>query len=186
MAVSGTSRPRAVLGVAGGIAAYKLAFVASRLVQRGVDVRVAMTPSSLAFVGPSTFGGLTNTQPILGSTQVDADGTVPHIEAARGAGVYCIAPATAGVLAQLASGAADDPVALLATTMQCPIVLCPAMNDAMWGQPSVQQNVATLQERGFEVLGPVEGHLAEGYDAVGRMVEPDEIVARLCAHLGIG
>ena len=99
--------------------------------------------------------------------------------------VYCIAPATAGVLAQLASGAADDPVALLATTMQCPIVLCPAMNDAMWGQPSVQQNVATLQERGLEVLGPVEGHLAEGYDAVGRMVEPDEIVARLSSLLGV-
>lgn len=185
MAVTGAGKPRAVLGVGGGIAAYKLAFVASRLVQRGVDVRVAMTPSSLAFVGPSTFGGLTNSQPILSSTQVDADGSVPHIEAARGAGVYCIAPATAGVLAQLASGAADDPVALLATTMTCPIVLCPAMNDAMWRKDSVQQNVAALQARGLEVLGPVEGHLAEGYDAIGRMVEPDQIVARLSSLLGV-
>ena len=185
MAVAEPSRPKAVLGVAGGIAAYKVAFVASRLVQRGVDVRVAMTPSSLSFVGPSTFGGLTGTQPILSSTQVDDDGSVPHIEAARGAGVYCIAPATAGVLAQLASGAADDPVALLATTMQCPIVVCPAMNDAMWRQSSVQQNVATLRGRGVETLGPVEGHLAEGYDAIGRMVEPDEILARLGAILGL-
>lgn len=185
MAVTGAGKPRAVLGVGGGIAAYKLAFVASRLVQRGVDVRVAMTPSSLAFVGPSTFGGLTNSQPILSSTQVDADGSVPHIEAARGAGVYCIAPATAGVLAQLASGAADDPVALLATTMTCPIVLCPAMNDAMWRKDYVQQNVATLQARGLEVVGPVEGHLAEGYDAIGRMVEPDQIVARLSSLLGV-
>ncbi|MGC6489261.1 MAG: flavoprotein [Planctomycetota bacterium] len=183
--MTGAGKPRAVLGVGGGIAAYKLAFVASRLVQRGVDVRVAMTPSSLAFVGPSTFGGLTNSQPILSSTQVDADGSVPHIEAARGAGVYCIAPATAGVLAQLASGAADDPVALLATTMTCPIVLCPAMNDAMWRKDSVQQNVAALQARGLEVLGPVEGHLAEGYDAIGRMVEPDQIVARLSSLLGV-
>ncbi|MFN3241691.1 MAG: flavoprotein [Planctomycetota bacterium] len=176
---------KAVLGVGGGIAAYKVAFVASRLVQRGVDVRVAMTPSSLAFVGPSTFGGLTNSQPILSSTQVDADGTVPHIEAARDAGVYCIAPATAGILAQLASGAADDPVALLATTMRCPIVVCPAMNDAMWQQAAVQQNVALLRQRGIETLGPVEGHLAEGYDAIGRMVEPDQILARLGAILGL-
>jgi len=176
---------KAVLGVGGGIAAYKVAFVASRLVQKGVDVRVAMTPSSLAFVGPSTFGGLTNTQPILSSTQIDADGTVPHIDAARDAGVYCIAPATAGMLAQLASGAADDPVALLATTMQCPIVICPAMNDAMWHKQSVQHNVALLRERGFETLGPVEGHLAEGYDAIGRMVEPEQILARLGEVLGL-
>jgi phosphopantothenoylcysteine synthetase/decarboxylase len=179
------ARAKAVLGVAGGIAAYKVAFVASRLVQQGVDVRVAMTPSALSFVGPATFGGLTNTQPILSSTQVDADGTVPHIEAARGAGVYCIAPATAGVLAQLASGAADDPVALLATTVQCPIVLCPAMNDAMWQRASVQHNVEVLRARGVETLGPVDGHLAEGYDAIGRMVEPDAILERLGAVLGL-
>jgi phosphopantothenoylcysteine decarboxylase/phosphopantothenate--cysteine ligase len=181
----GGARPKAVLGVGAGVAAYKVAFVASRLVQLGVDVRVAMTPASLAFVGPATFGGLTASQPILSSTQVDEDGSVPHIDAARGAGVYCIAPATAGVLAQLASGAADDPVALLATTVRCPVVLCPAMNDAMWQRESVQQNVATLRARGLELLGPVEGHLAEGYDAIGRMVEPDEIVARLCRELGI-
>ena len=187
MAVTGDAgaRPKAVLGVAAGVAAYKVAFVASRLVQLGVDVRVAMTPSALAFVGPATFGGLTSSQPILSSTQVDADGSVPHIDAAQGAGVYCIAPATAGVLAQLASGATDDPVALLATTVRCPIVLCPAMNDAMWERESVQQNVATLRARGCETLGPVEGHLAEGYDAIGRMVEPEAIVARLSSILGL-
>jgi len=185
VAVSAGSRPKAVLGVGAGIAAYKVAVVASKLVQLGVDVRVAMTPSSLAFVGPSTFGGLTNTQPILSPTQVDDDGAVPHIDAARGAGVYCVAPATAGALAQLASGAADDPVALLATTVTCPVVVCPAMNDAMWQQAAVQANVARLVERGVEVLGPVEGHLAEGYDAVGRMVEPEQIVARLAELLGL-
>ena len=179
------ARPKAVLGVAGGIAAYKVAFVASGLTQRGVDVRGAMTPSALQFVGPATFGGLTNSQPILSSTQVDADGTVPHIEAARGAGIYCIAPATAGVLAQLASGAADDPVALLATTVRCPLLICPAMNDAMWQKDSVQQAVAAVRDRGAEVLGPVEGHLAEGYDAIGRMVEPAAILERICAVLGV-
>ena len=174
-----TANKCVVLGVGGGIAAYKIAFLASRLVQSGVSVRVAMTPSALDFVGAVTFAGLTGVQPILSSTQVDHDGSVPHIEAAQNADAYCIAPATAGVLAQLASGAADDPVALLALTMKCPIVVCPAMNDAMWHAPAVQANVETLKSRGIEVLGPVSGHLAEGYDAIGRMVEPETMLERL-------
>jgi len=170
---------RVVLGIGGGIAAYKVAFLASRLVQEGVKVRVAMTPSSLRFVGEVTFAGLTGSQPILSSTQIDHDGSVPHIEAAQSADVYCIAPATAGVIAQLASGAADDPVALLALTVKCPIIVCPAMNDAMWNAESVQANVATLVSRGIEVLGPVTGHLAEGYDGIGRMIEPEAMLQRL-------
>jgi phosphopantothenoylcysteine synthetase/decarboxylase len=168
-----------VLGVGGGIAAYKVAFLASRLVQAGVRVRVAMTPSALDFVGAVTFAGLTGSQPILSSTQVDQDGSVPHIDAAKDAAAYCIAPATAGILAQLATGAADDPVALLALTTKCPIILCPAMNDAMWQAQAVQDNVATLKRRGVEILGPETGHLAEGYDAIGRMVEPEAIMDRL-------
>jgi len=170
---------RAVLGVGGGIAAYKVAFLASRLVQKGVEVRVAMTPAARQFIGPVTFAGLTGSQPILSSTQVDDDGSVPHIDAAKQADVYCIAPATAGILSQLATGAADDPVALLALTARCPVVVCPAMNDAMWESPAVQANVTTLRDRGIEMLGPVTGHLAEGYDAIGRMVEPEAMLARL-------
>ena len=181
MAVNG----EVLLGIGGGIAAYKLAFLCSRLVQRGLSVRVAMSPAATRFVGPLTFAGLTGRQPILSSTQVDRDGGVPHIDAAKAARVYCIAPATAGVLAQLASGAADDPVALLALTCRCPIVVCPAMNDAMWQAAVVQQNVAQLQARGVEFLGPVTGHLAEGYDAIGRMVEPEQILARLVELLGV-
>ena len=117
-----TANKCVVLGVGGGIAADKVAFLASRLVQSGVSVRVAMTPSALNFVGAVTFAGLTGVQPILSSTQVDHDGSVPHIEAAQNADAYCIAPATAGVLAQLASGAADDPVALLALTMKLSLI----------------------------------------------------------------
>ena len=170
---------RVLLGVGGGIAAYKLAFLASRLVQAGHDVRVAMTPAAVQFIGPLTFAGLTNRQPILSSTQVDADGGVPHIDAARVADVYCIAPATADLLAGLASGVANDPVTLLALTCRCPLLLCPAMNDAMWHAQSVQDNVARLQQLGAHVLGPVVGHLAEGYDAIGRMVEPSDIAKRI-------
>ena len=172
MAVS----PRVLLGIGGGIAAYKLAYLASRLVQRGAAVRVAMTPRATEFVGALTFAGLTGRQPILSSTQVDRDGTVPHIEAAREAQVYLIAPATADLLAALALGAAADPVSLLALTCRCPIVVCPAMNDAMWTSPVVQANVAALRARGVRFEGPIEGHLAEGYDAIGRMVEPEAML----------
>ncbi|MCU0863040.1 MAG: phosphopantothenoylcysteine decarboxylase [Planctomycetes bacterium] len=167
-----------LLGIGGGIAAYKLAFLCSRLVQRGARVRVAMTARATDYIGALTFEGLSGQRAILSSTQIDADGTAPHIEAARRAQVYVIAPATAGLLARLAQGAADDPVTLLALTCRCPILLCPAMNDAMWLSPAVQHNTAVLRARGLHVLGPVSGHLAEGYDAIGRMVEPDTILER--------
>ncbi len=175
-----------LLGVGGGIAAYKLAFLASRLVQRGAQVRVAMTRPATEFVGPLTFEGLTGRRVILSSTQVDPDGTVPHLDAARWAQVYVIAPCTADLVARLAHGAADDPVSLLAITCRCPILVCPAMNDAMWLAPAVQHNCADLRNRGVHFLGPIAGHLAEGYEAIGRMVEPEAIEARieaLCARV---
>lgn len=167
-----------LLGVGGGIAAYKLAYVASRLVQKGAQVRVAMTPHATEYVGALTFEGLTGSKVIRSSTQIDDDGSPPHIAAARAASVYVVAPATADLLARLAAGAAADAVSLLALTCRCPILVCPAMNDSMWLAAAVQQNVATLRARGCEFLGPVTGHLAEGYDAIGRMVEPDAIVER--------
>lgn len=170
-----------LLGVGGGIAAYKVAALASRLVQHGASVRVAMTPHATEFVGPLTFEGLTGWRAILTSTQVDPDGAVPHIAAARQAEVYVIAPATADLLARLAAGAAADPVSLLALTCRCPILVCPAMNDAMWTNVAVQHNVAVLRARGLHFLGPVTGHLAEGYDAIGRMVEPEAIFDRALA-----
>lgn len=168
-----------LLGVGGGIAAYKIAALASRLVQDGHGVRVAMTPGALEFVGAATFAGLTGRPVIRSSTQVDPDGSVPHIAAARAARVYVVAPATADLLARLAAGVADDPVALLALTCRCPILVCPAMNDAMWEHPVVQANAAALRARGLHFLGPVVGHLAEGYAAIGRMVEPEAIAAEI-------
>lgn len=171
-----------LLGIGGGIAAYKLAFVASRLVQDGAAVRVAMTPHATRFVGPATFEGLTGRKAILHSTQIDPDGEAPHIAAARWAEVYVIAPATADLLARLAAGAAADPVSLLALTCRCPVLVCPAMNDAMWNAPAVQDNCARLAARGVHFLGPVTGHLAEGYDAIGRMVEPEAILAAVLAR----
>ncbi|MCA8965902.1 MAG: phosphopantothenoylcysteine decarboxylase [Planctomycetes bacterium] len=175
------SAAHVLLGVGGGIAAYKLAYLTSRLVQQGHQVRVAMTPAATEFVGALTFEGLTGRKAILTTTQVDPDGGVPHIDAARWAQVLVVAPATAGLLHKLAAGAADDPVSLLALTCRCPVLVCPAMNDAMWLAAPVQQNCEKLRARGWQFLGPVQGHLAEGYDAIGRMVEPDEILSRALA-----
>ena len=171
-----------LLGVGGGIAAYKVAALASRLVQQGCSVRVAMTPRALEFVGALTFEGLTGRKAILSPTQVDADGSVPHIEAARRAQVYVVAPASADLLARFCAGLADDAVALLMLTCRCPILLCPAMNDAMWQHEATQRNVEVLRARGVHLLGPVVGHLAEGYDAIGRMVEPEQILAAIEQH----
>ena len=180
-----TGKREVLLGVGGGIAAYKAAALASRLVQLGCNVRVAMTPRATEYVGALTFEGLTGRKAILSSTQVDADGAVPHIAAARIAQVFVVAPATADLLGRFAAGLADDPVALLMLTCRCPVLVCPAMNDAMWLHAAVQHNTAVLKARGVHFLGPVEGHLAEGYDAIGRMVEPDRIadeVLRLCSR----
>lgn len=168
-----------LLGVGGGIAAFKAAALASQLVQAGHDVRVAMTPGAVEFIGARTFEGLTGKQAILRATQVDRDGGAPHIEATRDADLFVVAPCTAGLLARLAAGAADDPVALAALLCKCPRLLCPAMNDAMWLDAVVTRNAATLEALGFEFAGPVVGHLAEGYSAVGRMLEPDAILAAI-------
>jgi phosphopantothenoylcysteine decarboxylase/phosphopantothenate--cysteine ligase len=176
---AGLEGKNVLVGVGGGIAAFKVAALVSQLGQKGALVRVAMTRAATEFVGPLTFAGLTGKQVILSSTQLDQDGTAPHIAAAKTAAVYVIAPATADLLAKLVAGAADDPVCLLALTCRARKVLCPAMNDAMWQSAAVVRNVAALRERGFTFLGPVVGHLAEGYDAIGRMVEPDAIVQAL-------
>lgn len=165
-----------LLGVGGGIAAYKLAFVASKLVQKGHAVRVALSRSAPDFIGAATFEGLTGSKAILSSTQVDADGTPPHLAATRDANVFLVAPATADLLAKLASGVADDPVCLAALSCRCPRLLAPAMNDAMWESPAVQANVKRCEAHGFQIVGPVVGHLAEGYEAIGRMLEPEQLV----------
>lgn len=168
-----------LLGVGGGIAAFKAAALCSRLVQDGHRVRVAMTSAAREFIGPRTFEGLTGSVAILSATQVDPDGTVPHVTAARDADLLVIAPATADLIARIAVGLCDDPVSLAAVACRGARLLCPAMNDAMWQSPSVQRNIAVLEGDGFEILGPVEGHLAEGYIGIGRMAEPEDIAAAI-------
>ncbi|MEO0481433.1 MAG: flavoprotein [Planctomycetota bacterium] len=168
-----------LLGVGGGIAAFKVAALCSRLVQDGHSVRVAMSRSSRAFIGERTFEGLTGQAVIGSSTQVDPDGRVPHVTDARNADVLVIAPATADLIAKLAAGVCDDPVSLAAVCCLGRRIVCPAMNDSMWLHPATQRNVETLRELGYEIIGPVEGWLAEGYASIGRMVEPEEILTSI-------
>jgi len=172
-----------LVGVGGGIAAFKVAALVSQLVQAGHELRVAMTPSAQRFIGPLTFEALTGSQAILSSTQVDADGSAPHIAATTAAELMVIAPATADLIAKLAAGVCDDTVTLAALACRCKRLLCPAMNDAMWENPVTQRNVRTLCDLGYEVAGPVEGHLAEGYDAIGSMLEPEQLRAAIDALL---
>ena len=172
-----------LLGVGGGIAAFKSAALASRLVQDGHGVRVAMTRSAQEFIGPLTFEGLTGRKAILSATQVDPNGRAPHIEATGVADLLVVAPATADLIARFAAGLCDDPVSLAAVVCRCPKLLCPAMHDAMWGSPVVARNAANLKDLGWEFLGPETGRLAEGYEAVGRMVEPEAIAAAIASIL---
>ncbi|MFO1051142.1 MAG: flavoprotein [Planctomycetota bacterium] len=168
-----------LLGVGGGIAAFKAAALASMLVQRGHRVRVALSRDADKFVGARTFEGLTGSPVVVSPTQIDPDGTAPHITATRAAEVMVVAPATADLCARLAAGVADDAVTLAALAFAGRRLLCPAMNDAMWSSAVLQRNVATLRDLGWQVCGPVEGWLAEGYAAIGRMVEPDAILAAI-------
>ncbi len=161
-----------VIGVTGGIAAYKTAALVSRLVQAGAGVTVVMTRSATELVGPKTFESLTG-RPV--GVEMFASGVHPHIEMADQAELLCIAPATANLLAKAASGLADD---LLSTTLLSfagPVVLAPAMNSRMWAKPAVQRNVQQLREDGLLLIDPEEGYLSCGAQGPGRMASPETI-----------
>lgn len=168
-----------LLGVSGGVAAYKSAELTSRLMQSGARVTVVMTESAGRFIGRTTFEALTG-------RPVHSDMFAPrehhfgeHIGLARRADVYVIAPATANVLARLGQGMADDLLTTLALAVTCPILLAPAMNNEMWTKPAVQRNVRQLQADGMHMVGPADGWLSCGAIGPGRMAEPDAILAAL-------
>jgi phosphopantothenoylcysteine decarboxylase / phosphopantothenate---cysteine ligase len=163
---------RVLLGVTGGIAAYKACTLVRLLVRAGHDVLPVVTAAAERFVAAETFYALARKSP---------EGPYPHLERAD---LLVIAPLTANTLARLAHGLADDVLTEAALAHDGPLLVAPAMNKRMWAHPATQANVALLRERGVEVLGPVEGELAEGETGAGRMVEPDEIAARVFELLG--
>ena len=177
----GSSSPlsgrRVLLGVTGGIAAYKACLLTRLLTQAGAIVQVVMTPSATRFVGTDTFAALSG-RPAY--TQVwEEPGSVLHVRLAHGADVSVVAPATANVIAKLTGGIADDLVTSTLLEATCPLVVAPAMHSGMWEHPATQANIRTLQERGTVVVGPASGPLAAGDEGVGRMAEPEEILAAL-------
>jgi phosphopantothenoylcysteine decarboxylase / phosphopantothenate---cysteine ligase len=168
---------RILLGVTGGIAAYKSADLVRRLRERDAEVQVVMTPSAREFITPLTFQALSGRPVRSDLWDPAAEAAMGHIELARWADVVLIAPASADFLARLAHGQADDLLSTLCLATDRPIAVAPAMNRLMWDNAATRANVTTLQQRGVRVLGPAAGDQACGETGVGRMLEPLEIVS---------
>ena len=170
------SRRAIVLAVGGGIAAYKSAFLCSRLVQSGHEVRVVLTKSALKFVGVSTFSALSGQSVATDVFQQEQYPLGAHIELAKGCDLMVVAPATANVMARFALGLADDLISTLYLQVTSPVLLAPAMSDSMWQKSAVQRNVGRLREDGCHFVGPSSGWLSCRASGEGRMSEPNEIL----------
>ena len=168
-----------LLCITGGIACYKSAALASRLVQAGSSVSVAMTAAAERVVTPLTFQTLTGRRVYTSLWQASEDFDSQHLSLTGSADLMIIAPATADIMAKMASGIADDLVSTLALSVHgaCPILIAPAMNTRMWLAPPTQDNLARLKRWGIQVIGPEEGWLACKTAGPGRMSEPEEILA---------
>ncbi|MHB1906724.1 MAG: bifunctional phosphopantothenoylcysteine decarboxylase/phosphopantothenate--cysteine ligase CoaBC [Acidimicrobiales bacterium] len=165
---------RIVLGVAGGVAAYKSAELIRRLRARGYEVEPVMTREAQRFIGPTTLAALAG-RPVRTELFDDPATPIPHTRLGQGADCVVVAPATAHLIARYALGLADDLLTATLLATRAPVVLCPAMHTEMWENPSVRENLDTLGRRGVLVLGPAEGSLAGGDEGPGRLVEPEAI-----------
>lgn len=169
------SKPKVVLGVSGGVAAYKSAMLASRLVQDDYEVQTVMTDSAHSFVGSATFAALTG-KPVLTDMFDSAFPLGPHIELARDYDMLCIAPATANIIGKMANGISDDLISTLYLCFTGKVLIAPAMNCEMWESKALQRNIKTLEEDGVSIVGPEEGWLSCRVKGKGRMSEPEEIL----------
>ena len=162
-----------LLGVCGGIAAYKIASLASRLVKTGAEVHVLMTENACNFINPITFETLTGNKCIVDTFDRNFQHSVEHVALAKKADVFLVAPATANVMAKLAHGLADDMLTTTFLASKCPKIVAPAMNTAMFENPITQDNMALLEKYGIEVVRPASGYLACGDTGAGKMPEPE-------------
>ncbi|AQQ70150.1 DNA/pantothenate metabolism flavoprotein [Limihaloglobus sulfuriphilus] len=170
-----------LLGVTGGIAAYKSADLASKLVQAGADVTVMITKCGLELIGSKTFEALTSNPVLTTLWNSPENYAISHIQTVRQSDAIVVAPATANIIAKMAGGIGDD---ILSTTLiagwQKPILLAPAMNNMMWENPIVQKNLDYIKTTlGVKTAGPCEGYLACGTKAAGRMAQPEEILTEI-------
>ena len=175
---------KVLLGVSGGIAAYKAAELTRRLRDAGADVQVVLTANAARFVTPLTFQALSGHPVRAGLWDETAEAAMGHIELARWAQRILVAPASADLVARLAHGMADDLLTTLCLASAAPLAIAPAMNLRMWSHAATQANVATLRERGASIFGPADGPMAEAESGPGRLLEPHQIVAELIALHG--
>lgn len=175
---------RIVLGITGGIAAYKAADLASKLTQAGARVDVVMTAAATRFIAPLTFQALTGRPVYTDLWTPTPETALPHIALGEAADLVVIAPATADFLAKMAHGLADDLLSTLCLAARAPILVAPAMDVGMWAHPATQENVARLRARGVEIIGPAYGRMASGLEGWGRMVEPAELLGHIRRALG--
>ncbi len=173
-----------VLGVTGGIAAYKAADLASRLVQAGAALEVVMTPAAAEFVRPLTFQALTHRPVAIEMFSLLQDREIGHVALGQRAALMIVAPATANTLARLACGLADNLLVTTALACRGPLLVAPAMESGMWHHPATRANLETLTRRGAFVVGPEKGRLASGASGEGRMAEPETILDAACWVLG--
>jgi Phosphopantothenate-cysteine ligase (EC 6.3.2.5)/Phosphopantothenoylcysteine decarboxylase (EC 4.1.1.36) len=178
------SQKKILLGVTGGIAAYKAAELCRLLVKAGACVRVAMTDAAQQFVGALTFQALSGNTVLTSAWRSDAANGMPHIE--RDSDLILIAPASADFLAKLAHGRADDVLSNLCLARECRLAVAPAMNQAMWTAAATRRNLEQLRRDGIDILGPASGVQACGENGPGRMLEPADLLAALPALLGAG
>ena len=171
-----------VIGVSGGIAAYKAAVLTSQLVQAGARVTAVLTRNARRFIGAATFAALTG-RPVASRSFDPAYPLGAHIELAAKADLMVVAPATADLLAKAAHGLADDLLTTLLVCVECPVLYAPAMNAAMWAKPAVQRNVSALVVDGGMIVPPGTGWLSCRQSGAGRMAEPAEIVSVVTAAL---
>jgi phosphopantothenoylcysteine decarboxylase / phosphopantothenate---cysteine ligase len=177
--VSGVDKRKIILGVTGGIAAYKAALLVRVLRTAGAEVRVVMTPSAQAFVTPLTFQALSGSPVYTELLDAQAEAAMDHISLARWADLVLVAPASAHFLARLACGMADNLLTTLCLATRAPIAVAPAMNQQMWLNPATQDNIQKIQHRGCHCWGPAEGEQACGETGPGRMLEPEQLVERV-------
>ncbi len=180
--MSSLANRQILLGISGGIAAYKSAELVRRLKDRGADVRVVMTAAAREFITPLTLQALSGNPVHTDLLDPAAEAAMGHIELARWADLIVVAPATADLMARLAIGQADDLLTTLCLASNAPLVLAPAMNQGMWRDPATQANAELLRARGVTLLGPAEGSQACGDVGPGRMLEPTELADRVAAR----
>jgi len=173
-----------VLGVAGGIAAYKAIYIASLLTHSGANVDVVMTEAATKFVAPLSFQAITRRPALTEMFELDSQSNIQHISLAQATDLLVIAPATANIIAKLAAGLADDLLCCTVLASKSPVVLAPAMDTNMYENPITHDNLAKLMARGFVIVPPATGTLASGKEGLGRLAAAADIVATVCQVLG--